>query len=234
MTDIDEILAIPLWINGHAYLTMAPTFFDVCDPRTGRVRRRTPLCGAAEARAAADSAGAALAIWSALAAEQRAALLTRLGDALKGYAPHFAGLIGEECGKDDMLAATEVDEAVNRLRSAGECRATEDDHGVVAIVSDATAPLLGAVRWAVPALLAGAVVILKPSPQAPSALFALAELSARSGFPGGVFNVLQGDLEAIEGLCAAAPVNVLRFAGEPMLGARVAAIAARHGKPFRD
>lgn len=234
MTDSDEILAIPLWINGHAFLTMAPAFFDVRDARSGHIRRRTPLCGVAEAQAAVDSAGAALPVWSALTAGQRAALLARLGEALAEYAPHFAALIGEESGKDDALAAAEVDDAVSRLRDAALCRAAADDSGIVAIVGDPAVPLLGALQCAVPALLGGAVVVLKPSPKAPSALFALAELSARSGFPGGVFNVLQGDLEAIEGLCAAAAVSVLRFAGEPTLGARVGAIAARHGKPFRD
>ena len=44
MTETDEILAIPLWINGHAYLTMAPAFFDVRAPRSGQIKRRTPLC----------------------------------------------------------------------------------------------------------------------------------------------------------------------------------------------
>ena len=32
MTDSNDILAVPLWINGHAFLTMAPAFFDVRDP----------------------------------------------------------------------------------------------------------------------------------------------------------------------------------------------------------
>ena len=56
---------------------------------------------------------------------------------------------------------------------------------VVAVVSDDRAPLLGPLRQAAPALLAGATLVLKPSPKAPSAVFALAELTARSGFPGG-------------------------------------------------
>jgi succinate-semialdehyde dehydrogenase/glutarate-semialdehyde dehydrogenase len=79
----------------------------------------------------------------------------------------------------------------------------------VAIVSDDSAPLLGPLRHAVPALLAGATVVVKPSPKAPSAAFALAELSARSAFPGGVFNVLHGDLAAIEGLCVLSEVSRL-------------------------
>ncbi len=235
--DPDEILAIPLWINGHAYLTMAPSFFDVRDPRSGQVRRRTPMCGASEARAAVDAAQAALAGWAARTVGERAALLAALGDALAEYEQHFAGIIAEETGKDPALAAAEVGEALLLLRAAAsntETATTTGGAAVVAIVSDDSAPLLGPLRHAVPALLAGATLVIKPSPRAPSPAFALAELTADSDFPGGVFNVLHGDVAAIEGLCAASEVSLLLFAGDPALGTRVATIATRHGKPFVD
>ncbi|WP_291993352.1 aldehyde dehydrogenase family protein [Candidatus Accumulibacter sp. ACC003] len=236
MLDPDAILAIPLWINGHAYLTMAPSFFDVCDPRSGQVKRRTPMCGAAEALTAVDAAQAALPDWAARTVGQRAALLAALADSLAEYEEHFAGLISEETGQEATLAAAEVAAVLRLLRAAASDpqAATTGGAGVVAIVSDDSAPLLGALRHAIPALLAGATVVVKPSPKAPSAVFALAELSASSAFPGGVFNVLHGDLAAIEGLCAASAVSLLLFAGEPSLGAKVAAIASGHGKPFVD
>ncbi|MEF8702343.1 MAG: aldehyde dehydrogenase family protein [Candidatus Accumulibacter sp. UW26] len=234
MTESDEILAVPLWINGHAYLTMAPAFFDVRDPHTGQIRRRTPLCGAPAARAAVESARHALPVWAALTSEARAARLVGLGAALAEYAEHFAGLIAEETGCDPAAAAAEVAAGLKILAAAAAGAAATGGGGVVAVVSDHTAPLLGPLKHAVPALLAGATVILKPSPKTPAAAFALAELSARSGFPGGVFNLLHGDLAAVEGLCADADVSLLLFAGEPALGSKVATIATRHGKPFID
>jgi acyl-CoA reductase-like NAD-dependent aldehyde dehydrogenase len=190
------------------------------------------MCGAREALAAVESARQALPAWAARTVEERAGLLAALADALAGYGEHFTGLIAEETGIDPALAATEVEMALSALRAVTTAAAATTDRRVVAIVSDDRAPLLGPLRHAVPALLAGAAVILKPSPKAPSAALALAELTARTGFPGGVVNILHGDLAAIEGLCAAAGVNVLLFAGDPALGARVAAIASRHGKPF--
>lgn len=236
MSETDEILAIPLWINGHAYLTMAPSFFDVRDPRSGQVKRRTPMCGASEAVAAVDAAQAALAGWAATTVGERAALLAALADALAEYEDHFAALIAEETGKDAAQAATEVTEVLQLLRAAASdtAAATTGGAAVVAIVSDDRAPLLGPLRHAVPALLAGATLVIKPSPKAPSPVFALAELTADSDFPRGVFNILHGDLAAIEGLCGAAEVSLLLFAGDPVLGARVSAIATRHGKPFVD
>lgn len=234
MSESDEILAIPLWLNGHAYLTMAPAFCDVRDARTGEIRRRTPLCGAREAQAAVDSARDALPSWASLSVDARATLLALLADALSGYADHFAGLIAEETGKDAAAASAEVAEAVQVLRAVATAGARSGGSGVVAVVSDRLAPLLGPLQLAAPALLGGATIVLKPSPSAPSATFALAELTARSGFPDGVVNLLHGDLAAVEGLCSAPAVSLLLFAGDRQLGARVAAIATRHGKPFLD
>ena len=53
-TDISP--AIPLWINGRAYLTMTPGFADVTDMATGKVVRRIPLCGASEVAQDVDQA----------------------------------------------------------------------------------------------------------------------------------------------------------------------------------
>jgi succinate-semialdehyde dehydrogenase / glutarate-semialdehyde dehydrogenase len=234
MQEIDEPMAIPLWINGHAYLTMPKTFFDVRNPKTGEILRRIPLCGADAAAKAVDAAHEALAGWGAETVAARAALLVSVGEALEGYADHFAGLLVEETGREAAAAAAEVRAAVALLRAAAATPAAVSGGRaeVVAIVSDDTAPLLGPLSLAVSALLAGSTLVLKPSPKAPSAVFALAELSAQSGFPAGVLNILQGDEAAVEGLCVAAAVSALQFFGDPALGERVGAIAGRYGKPF--
>ena len=234
MKDTDDILAVPLWINGHAFLTMAPAFFDVRDPRSGLIRRRTPLCGASQSATAVDAAAAALPAWRSLAIAERAQLLATLADALAGYGSHFAGLIAEESGQPDAAAAAEVETALCLLRRAADEATVASDGGVVAIVCDDRAPLAGLLQRAVPALLAGSTVVAKPSPKAPSVAVALAELMAQSGFPAGAFNVLHGDLEAIEGLCAAPALGRLLFAGEAALGKRVAEIAGRHGRQLAD
>ncbi|MBK9028921.1 MAG: aldehyde dehydrogenase family protein [Propionivibrio sp.] len=71
---------------------------------------------------------------------------------------------------------------------------------MIGIVGDSKAPLLGALQIAVPTLLAGSVVVIKPNPETPSAIFALAELTGRCAFPGGVFSILHGGEAAVEGL----------------------------------
>lgn len=205
MLQSDEPLAIPLWINGHAYLVMAPEFLDVTDPVRGEVLRRTPLCGVGEASKAIDVARSASATWAVTSVESRAALLGAIGDALAGYADHFSRLIQEESGKDDDLVAAELAAAIVLLRSA----AAGDFPGVVAVVGGDNDTWLGPLKLVVAALAAGAVVVLRPSPRAPSALLALAELGSRCGLPDGVFNILHGAEAAVEGLRADDGVHLL-------------------------
>ena len=92
-------------------------------------------------------------------------------------------------------------------------------------------PLAGLAVAAAPALLAGATLVVKPSPQAPAAAFALCELATRSDWPAGVLNLLHGDGPAIEGLCAAG-VDRLIYSGDAALGAKVGELAAAQGTPF--
>lgn len=213
MLHTDDPLAIPLWINGHAYLTMAPAFQDVRNPVSREVLRRTPLCGSAEALKAVDAAQAALSHWAAQTPVTRATLLASVGEALSGYAEHFARLIVEETGKDAESADSEVAKAVALLCGAepgkGSDRNWIDTAGVVGIVGASKAPLLRPLQIAIPALLAGSVVVINPNPETPSAIFALAELTGRSGFPGGVFSILHGGEAAVEGLRAADGVRLL-------------------------
>ena len=223
---VDGPKAIPLWINGRAFLTMTPSFFDVVNPDSGEAVYRVPLCGADEAAEAAAAAHAARPAWSASAPATRQTRLDALADALEGYAGHFAKLLRGDTGIDEAAAAAEVAAAVAALRGA-----EVGDAGVVAVVVGVTSPLAGLAEAAAPALRAGGCVIVKPSPQAPSAAYALCELSGRAGWPGGVLNLVQGDTAAIAGLCAAA-IDRLAYAGEAALGAQVGALASAAGKPF--
>jgi acyl-CoA reductase-like NAD-dependent aldehyde dehydrogenase len=212
--------AIPLWVNGRAFLTMVSGFHDIINPATGETVHRVPLCGLDEATEAVAAARLAQPHWADMGMQARRVCLGNLADALEGYAGHFAKLISAETGFDPERASAEVASAVESLRAA-----SVGETGVVAVVVDASRPLAGLAEAIAPALMAGATVVVKPSPKAPSAAFALCELSARTEWPAGVLNLMQGDTAAIEGLCAAA-VDRLVFVGEPELGAKVGAIAS--------
>lgn len=222
----DGPLAIPLWINGHAYLSVGESFYDVVNPQNGEVLRRVPLCGAGEAAEAVAAARAAQPQWAAMGLNARHVCLTALADGLERYAGHFAKLLRQEVACDDAAAAAEVAAAVAVLRASAV-----GETGTVAVVVDPERPLSAVAAAIAPALLAGATVVVKPSPRAPAAVFALCELSARSEWPAGVLNLVQGDTAAIQGLCAAG-VDRLVYRGNAALGAQVGALAAAAGTPY--
>ena len=75
-----------------------------------------------------------------------------------------------------------------------------DPLGVVGIISPFNFPAM-VPMWFFPiAIAAGNTVVLKPSEKDPSAALWIAELWKEAGLPDGVFNVLQGDKEAVDAL----------------------------------
>ena len=219
-------MAIPLWINGHAFLTVSDAFFDVINPATGEAIRRVPLCGSDEAAAAVAAARAAQPIWGAMGMMARRMCLSNLAEALDNYTGHFAKLLIQETGFSPEQATAEVAAAVDALRGA-----SVGETGVAAVVVDASRPLAGFAEVLAPALMAGATIIVKPSPKAPSAIYALCELSARADWPGGVLNLMQGDSAAITGLCAQ-NIDRLIYVGEAALGEQVRILAEAQEKTF--
>ncbi len=185
MRRVKEICAIPMWIGGRAWLKLARNYHDVRNPASGEVLRRTPLFGPDEVGEALRSAGQGLAAWLALGESGRERLLASLGDALYDLRAHFSRLVAEETGKDEESANRDVIKLVSCLREPQAARVA----GVVAVSADSK-ELQDVVARGTSALAVGAVLVICPSPGSPSALFALAELSGRCGFPAGVINVI--------------------------------------------
>ncbi|MEZ6841777.1 aldehyde dehydrogenase family protein [Acinetobacter baumannii] len=68
--------------------------------------------------------------------------------------------------------------------------------------------------WMFPmALVCGNCFILKPSEKAPSVVLFLAELLKKAGLPDGVFNVVNGDKEAVDALVHHPRIQAVSFVG---------------------
>lgn len=187
----DGIPAIPLWIDGHAYFSVFEEFIDIREA-DGEVHYRVPKCGPGEAALAVASARRAQPAWSAdVAGRQR--LLGELAGLLDQFGGDFAKLVARETGKDTDAARDEIGRAVAALRAAN-CAA--GGGGVQAVSSDAADPLAAVAVGLARAFAAGDTAVVLSDARAPSAVFALAELSARAGFPAGSFCLLHGDLQA--------------------------------------
>jgi malonate-semialdehyde dehydrogenase (acetylating)/methylmalonate-semialdehyde dehydrogenase len=73
-------------------------------------------------------------------------------------------------------------------------------------------------------------VVLKPSEKDPSAALWMAALWRDAGLPDGVFNVLQGDKVAVDGLLEHPDVAAVSFVGSTPIARYVYETAARNGK----
>lgn len=192
--DLDGPPVLPLWVNGHALLTLTSGFVETRDAISGKALRRVPLCGAEEVAGAVAAATDAAPLWAAQSPAARQAFLDAWAAELARYAAHFAALIVQETGKEEAAAEAEVAAAVADLQRAAFGNAGKPGQPL-AIVWDATQPLQAATALLAPALLAGHTLILKPAPQTSGVAYALVELSARAELPAGVVNLVQGGEE---------------------------------------
>ncbi|KHL05312.1 CoA-acylating methylmalonate-semialdehyde dehydrogenase, partial [Sinomonas humi] len=102
--------------------------------------------------------------------------------------------------------------------------------GVVGIISPFNFPAMVPL-WFLPiAIAAGNTVILKPSEKDPSAANWLAALFSEAGLPDGVFNVLHGDKEAVDGLLEHPEVRAISFVGSTPIARYIYETAAKNGK----
>jgi malonate-semialdehyde dehydrogenase (acetylating)/methylmalonate-semialdehyde dehydrogenase len=85
--------------------------------------------------------------------------------------------------------------------------------------------------WMFPVAIAcGNTFVLKPSERDPTMSIRMAELLAEAGLPAGVFNVLHGDKEAVDGLLAHPLVRAVSFVGSTPIAKYIYETGARHGK----
>jgi malonate-semialdehyde dehydrogenase (acetylating)/methylmalonate-semialdehyde dehydrogenase len=85
--------------------------------------------------------------------------------------------------------------------------------------------------WMYPVAIAcGNTFVLKPSERDPSASLMVAQGLKESGLPDGVFNVVQGDKEAVDALLAHPKVAAVSFVGSTPIARYIHETASKHGK----
>src|SRR5256885_7529964 len=85
--------------------------------------------------------------------------------------------------------------------------------------------------WMFPvAIAAGNTFVLKPSPIDPTPSLLIADLLKQAGLPDGVFNVVQGDKEAVDALIEHPQVKAVSFVGSTPIANYIYETGARHGK----
>ena len=130
------------------------------------------------------------------------------------------------CGVPQMLKGSHSSEVSNGV----DVHTVLHPVGVVAGITPFNFPVMVPLWMAANALACGNAFILKPSEKDPSASLLLAELVQEAGFPDGVFNVVQGDVEAVDALLGNPGLTQCQFVGSTPVARHVYETGTRNGK----
>ncbi|TQM11273.1 aldehyde dehydrogenase family protein [Pseudonocardia kunmingensis] len=229
-----------LYIDGR-WVPGGGADLEVENPATEEVTGVITQASPADVEAAVAAAGAAFAEWSATPVAERAAALRRVRAVIAERADVFADIIHREQGSPPKLArGLHVDtplgvidatvEALERFPFSGRIGNSEirrEPVGVVAAITPWNLPLHQVIVKVVPALAAGATVVLKPAGLTPLAAFELARAFDSAGLPAGVFNLVPGSGRVVgDQLTRHEGVDQVSFTGSTPVGRRIAGVAA--------
>lgn len=220
----------------------------VFNPATGVQSGDVALASAAEVRAAVKVAAEAAPAWAATTPLKRARILNAFLRILEERTDELAAVITAEHGKVLSDAKGEIQrgmEVVEFATAAPQLLKTEMTEnvgsridsfalrqplGVVAGITPFNFPAM-VPMWMFPVALAcGNTFILKPSERDPSASLLLAQWLKEAGLPDGVFNVVQGDKEAVDALLHDPDIQAVSFVGSTPIARYIYETAARTGK----
>jgi malonate-semialdehyde dehydrogenase (acetylating) / methylmalonate-semialdehyde dehydrogenase len=223
------------WINGKPWTGPASTGSgqrgDIYNPATGEVSGTVDFGTAAEVDAAVSAAAAAFPAWRETSLVKRASVMFAFRELVREHSAELAGLISSEHGKVVSDAAGEVARGLEvvefacgmphllkggfseNVSTGVDAYSIRQPLGVVAGITPFNFPAM-VPMWMFPiAITAGNAFVLKPSEKDPSTSIRLAELLAEAGLPDGVFNVVQGAKEAVDGLLAHPQIRAVSFVG---------------------
>jgi malonate-semialdehyde dehydrogenase (acetylating)/methylmalonate-semialdehyde dehydrogenase len=240
--------SIDHFIHGAVNAGSSPRRQDVYNPATGAVSGKVALANAADVGAAVAAAQAAFPAWADTPPIRRARVMFKFLELVNLHKDDLARLITAEHGKVFTDAQGEVSRGIDIIEFAcGIPQLLKGDFtdqvstgmdnwtlrqplGVVAGITPFNFPVM-VPMWMFPvAIAAGNTFILKPSPIDPSASLFMAELLKQAGLPDGVFNVVQGDKEAVDALLVHPDVKAISFVGSTPIANYIYETGAHHGK----
>ncbi len=243
-----EVSMVPHWIGGKTVAGEPARSSPVFDPSAGCVTARVPFASADELNFCVKTARAAFPRWAGLPPLQRARVLFRYRQLLENAGDRLAATITREHGKTLSDARGEVVRGVEVVEFAcgipdllkGEISENvgtgvdafnlRQPLGVAAGITPFNFPVMVPL-WMFPVAIAcGNTFILKPSERDPSASILLAELLKEAGLPDGVFNVLHGDKETVDGLLTHPDIAAISFVGSTPVAKHVYLTGTQHGK----
>ncbi|MDM7852077.1 CoA-acylating methylmalonate-semialdehyde dehydrogenase [Pseudochrobactrum kiredjianiae] len=217
-------------------------------PMDGAVLGQVALATKDEVRAAVENAKAAQPAWAATNPQRRARVLRKFLELVEAEYDSLAELLAREHGKTipdakgDIQRGLEVIEfclgAPHLLKgeftdAAGtgiDVYSMRQALGVVAGITPFNFPAMIPLWKAGPAIACGNAFILKPSERDPGVPMRFAELFMEAGLPAGIFNVVNGDKDAVDALLDDPDVKAIGFVGSTPIAQYIYARGCANGK----
>ncbi|MFG2645783.1 aldehyde dehydrogenase family protein [Streptomyces sp. NPDC048370] len=241
---------------GGAWVEPADGHYEVVNPATEEVVGLAPEASRAQVYEAAAAAREAFATWSRTKPEERAAILDRAADLMARDAEANVALAQAETGATTGTArgmqvavgssrfrryargALEpVEQAlppqINEAGPMGKAGvfgavAVRRPVGVVTCITSYNNPWANPAGKIAPALAMGNTVVVKPAPQDPLSVFAMARALEEAGVPPGVVNVVTGTSTAVGEAAVDSPdVDMVSFTGSTAVGQRIGEVCGR-------
>jgi len=238
------------WIDGGSHAPVSGDYIANVNPMTGgpgiSVAAGTPAdvaLAVAAAQRAADG-------WRRFNAAERGRLMQALAARIRVAKAELAEMERAETGKPLAGALAEIEGSAQYFEFYGSLvylptgdvlDVAPDQHvftkrepyGVVGVITPWNLPLNQAARAIAPALVAGNVVVAKPSEITSQTTIAMARMASEVGFPAGVINIVLGTGKDVgEAIVSHPAVRKVAFTGSVGVGRAIGHIAAERIIPL--
>ncbi|WP_270725732.1 aldehyde dehydrogenase family protein [Shimia sp. Alg240-R146] len=229
------------YINGQWVAPATANDMTVIDPATEDACAVISIGDQADTDAAVAAARVAFPAWAATPLEERVALVKKLREIYMARRADMAEAMRAEMGAPIDLAKSgqwgsgtwHLDGFLEALEdfefeyAMGADRMRKEPIGVCAMITPWNWPMNQVFLKAIPALLVGCTMVLKPSEIAPLSSIVFAEMIDEAGFPAGVFNMVNGDGAGVGSQLSAHPdVDMVSFTGSTRAGIAISKAAA--------
>jgi malonate-semialdehyde dehydrogenase (acetylating)/methylmalonate-semialdehyde dehydrogenase len=205
-------------------------YLDVESPIDGSIIAKLLMSAETDLDAAVTAANKAFQLWGKVPIKERVQVFFRYKYLLEKHIGELSLLIQTENGKTYDEANAEIEKAIEltefacslpqlvqgevmEVSKGVECRTEKVPLGVVASIVPFNFPAM-VPNWTIPnAIALGNAMIIKPSEAVPLTLVRIAGLLKEAGLPDGVFNIVNGDREIVEAICAHPGIEAVSFVG---------------------
>lgn len=223
--------------------------FSSINPASGQLLRETPAASTRDLEQLLATAETASAAWRAESLKVRLQRIGALGSALRASSATSSKLITGEMGKPITQARAEIEKCAalcnyfvqhggSLLRSrpvtgngASKSYVRFDPLGLVLAVMPWNFPFWQVIRFALPALAAGNVILLKHATNVLGCAEKLEQIFLEAGFAPGIFAQAAIDHSALGTIIGDGRVRAVTLTGSDRAGRAVAKLAGEHLKP---